>query len=24
VTADLSPVGTIVDSSNVDKYKPEW
>jgi ribose transport system substrate-binding protein len=24
VTKDLSPVGTIVDGSNVDKYKPEW
>jgi ribose transport system substrate-binding protein len=24
VTKDLSPVGTIVDASNVDKYKPEW
>jgi ribose transport system substrate-binding protein len=24
VTKDLSPVGTIVDQSNVDKYKPEW
>ena len=24
VTEDLSPVGTIVDASNVDKYKPEW
>lgn len=24
VTKDLSPVGTIVDESNVDKYKPEW
>ena len=23
-TKDLSPVGTIVDASNVDKYKPEW
>jgi ABC-type sugar transport system substrate-binding protein len=24
VTKDLSPVGTIVDASNVDKYQPEW
>jgi ribose transport system substrate-binding protein len=24
VTKDLSPVGTIVDESNVDKYTPEW
>jgi ribose transport system substrate-binding protein len=24
VTKDLSPVGTIVDETNVDKYKPEW
>jgi ribose transport system substrate-binding protein len=24
VTKDLSPVGTIVDGSNVDKYTPEW
>jgi ribose transport system substrate-binding protein len=24
VTKDLSPVGTIVDGTNVDKYKPEW
>lgn len=24
VTKDLSPVGTIVDAENVDKYKPEW
>jgi ribose transport system substrate-binding protein len=24
VTKDLSPVGTIVDSENVDKYTPEW
>jgi ABC-type sugar transport system substrate-binding protein len=24
VTKDLSPVGTIVDAANVDKYKPEW
>jgi ABC-type sugar transport system substrate-binding protein len=24
VTKDLSPVGTIVDKDNVDKYKPEW
>jgi ribose transport system substrate-binding protein len=23
-TRDLSPVGTIVDAQNVDKYKPEW
>lgn len=24
VTKDLSPVGTIVDAQNVDKYTPEW
>jgi hypothetical protein len=24
VTKDLSPIGTIVDAENVDKYKPEW
>jgi ribose transport system substrate-binding protein len=24
VTKDLSPVGTIVDAQNVDKYNPEW
>ena len=24
VTKDLSPVGTIVDAENVDKFKPEW
>jgi ABC-type sugar transport system substrate-binding protein len=24
VTKDLSPVGTIVDAENVDKYTPEW
>jgi ABC-type sugar transport system substrate-binding protein len=24
VTKDLSPVGTIVDAENVEKYKPEW
>jgi ribose transport system substrate-binding protein len=24
VTKDLSPVGTIVDASNVDKYRAEW
>jgi ABC-type sugar transport system substrate-binding protein len=24
VTKDLSPIGTIVDAQNVDKYNPEW
>jgi ribose transport system substrate-binding protein len=24
VTRDLSPVGTIVDAQNVDRYQPEW